>query len=118
MTDYIKNLMDRLDITEEQATQVIADDKAIDKGEKLFEQTKEQKKASKKYTQSKKAVNAYGKEVKREHKEDNDKKYLIDIIAEKLYQMDIEPTITNTEREINFQYHNRKFRIVLSAPRK
>ena len=43
-------LMKCLDITEQEAIQVLNDDKAIDKGEKLFEQTPEQKANSKKYT--------------------------------------------------------------------
>lgn len=43
-------LMKCLDISEDEAIQVLKDDKAIDKGEKLFEQTAEQKANSKKYT--------------------------------------------------------------------
>lgn len=46
----IELLMKCLDITEDEAIQVLNDDKAIDKGEKLFEQTPEQKANSKKYT--------------------------------------------------------------------
>lgn len=46
----VKLLMKCLDITEQEAIQVLNDDKAIDKGEKLFEQTPEQKANSKKYT--------------------------------------------------------------------
>ena len=46
----IELLMKCLDITEQEAIQVLNDDKAIDKGEKLFEQTAEQKANSKKYT--------------------------------------------------------------------
>lgn len=40
--------MKNLGISEEEARQVIADDRAIDKGEKLFELTDEQKKVAKK----------------------------------------------------------------------
>lgn len=46
----VELLMKCLDITEQEAIQVLNDDKAIDKGEKLFEQTAEQKANSKKYT--------------------------------------------------------------------
>lgn len=46
----IELLMKCLDISEDEAIQVLKDDKAIDKGEKLFEQTAEQKANSKKYT--------------------------------------------------------------------
>ena len=46
----VELLMKCLDITEQEAIQVLNDDKAIDRGEKLFEQTPEQKANSKKYT--------------------------------------------------------------------
>ena len=46
----VELLMKCLGITEQEAIQVLNDDKAIDKGEKLFEQTPEQKANSKKYT--------------------------------------------------------------------
>ena len=47
MTKEVEKLMKSLDITEQEALQLIEDDKRIDKGEKLFELTKEQQKASK-----------------------------------------------------------------------
>ena len=47
MTEQVKKMMKALDITEAEALQLIEDDKRIDKGEKLFELTKEQQKASK-----------------------------------------------------------------------
>lgn len=46
----VELLMKCLDITEQEAIQVLNDDKAIEKGAKLFEQTPEQKANSKKYT--------------------------------------------------------------------
>lgn len=46
----VETLMRKLNISEAEALQVIADDKAIDKGEKLFELTDEQKKVAKKMT--------------------------------------------------------------------
>ena len=109
--------MKSLDISRDEALEIIADDEQIDKGAKLFEQSAEQKKASKKYTKVSKAVNAYGKKVERVRKADNDKRELIDILAESLAQLEIEHTVDNIEREINLLYNNRKFKIVLSAPR-
>ena len=109
--------MKSLDISRDEALEIIADDEQIDKGVKLFEQSAEQKKASKKYTKVSKAVNAYGKKVERVRKADNDKRELIDILAESLAQLEIEHTVDNIEREINLLYNNRKFKIVLSAPR-
>ena len=109
--------MKTLDVSREEALEIIADDEQIDKGVKLFEQSAEQKKASKKYTKVSKAVNAYGKKVERVRKADNDKRELINILAESLAQLEIEHTVDNIEREINLLYNNRKFKIVLSAPR-
>lgn len=43
-----EKLMRILNVSEEEAEKIIADDKAIDKGEKLFELTDEQKKVAKK----------------------------------------------------------------------
>lgn len=117
MEEKILNLMKSLDISRDEALEIIADDEQIDKGAKLFEQSAEQKKASKKYTKVSKAVNAYGKKVERVRKADNDKRELIDILAESLAQLEIEHTVDNIEREINLLYNNRKFKIVLSAPR-
>ena len=117
MEEKILNLMKSLDISRDEALEIIADDEQIDKGVKLFEQSAEQKKASKKYTKVSKAVNAYGKKVERVRKADNDKRELIDILAESLAQLEINHDVTNLEREILLTYNNRKFKIVLSAPR-
>lgn len=117
MEEKIKKLMKSLEISREEAIELIKDDEQIDKGAKLFEQTKEQKQASKKYTSVSKAVNAYGKTVTRTRKADEDKRYLINALAESLAQLDIDHDVSNIEREINLVYNDRKFKIVLSAPR-
>ena len=46
----IAEYMKTLDLSRDEAIQLIMDDKAIDKGEKLFELSTEQKKVAKKYT--------------------------------------------------------------------
>lgn len=112
--------MKTLDISRDEALEIIADDEQIDKGVKLFEQTKEQKQASKKYTKVSKevkAVNAYGKKTTVNRKADLDKRKLIEILAESLGQLEINHDVTNIEREILLTYNDRKFKIVLSAPR-
>ncbi len=105
-----------MDITEEQARQVIEDDKRIDNNEKLFELTEEQK------ANSKKARAVGSRKVtatnsKRTHKEDADKQELIAVLGTALKECDTNLNITNPERQIDFQYNGRKFRVVLSAPR-
>lgn len=117
MEEKIKKLMKSLDISREEALEIINDDEKIDRGQKLFEQTAEQKKATKKYSSVSKAVNAYGKSVTRNRKADDDKRYLINVLAESLGQLEINHEVSNIEREINLVYNDRKFKIVLSAPR-
>lgn len=109
-----------LEISEEEAIEVLKADEEIDKGAKHFELTADQKKAEKKMRGVARAVNPYGKEVTRERTADLDKKELISALAELLenYSDNAVVDVTNPEREINFTKNGRKFKIVLSAPRK
>jgi len=112
MNEQIDRLMQTLNITEEEARQMIADDEAIDHGADLFPLTPEQEKASKQARTT--GTRAYTF-TQRERKPDTDKRKLIEWLAEWL--ADTDPTITNPERQIDFTYNGRHFRIVLSAPR-
>lgn len=109
-----------LEISEEEAIEVLKADEEIDKGAKHFELTADQKKAEKKMRGVARAVNAYGKEVTRERTADIDKRELISALAELMenYSDNAVVDVTNPEREINFTKNGRKFKIVLSAPRK
>jgi len=104
-------------ISEAEAEQMIADDEAIERGADLFPLTAEQEKASKKARATGSRAYTF---TKRERKADNDKRALINFLdcclREDCYKAD-EITITNPERQIDFVYNDRKFRIVLSAPR-
>jgi hypothetical protein len=122
----IEEIMKKLNCTEEEAIQLLEDDKKIDKGEKLFELSADQKVVEKKMKNTgSKAPTAY-KFQKRERKADNDKRFLIDAIYW-LLTTDIEQAgdnvnaqdvkIVNQEREILFTYNEKKYKIVLSAPR-
>lgn len=118
----VYNNLRKMGLTDEEAKEVISADKAIDKGEKLFELTEEQKQAEKKYknTHTRTVKTAYGQTQTKERKIDADKRMLIDALAEKLENYADSGTvdIINAEREIELVFHNRKFKIVLSAPRK
>ena len=117
MEDKIKCLMKNLGCDYETAKQVMLDDERIDKGEKLFEQTAEQKANSKKYRQGERKPTVY-KLDKRERKADEDKRKLVELIASAVGMItETEPTVTNIERQIDFEFKGRKFRVVLSAPR-
>ena len=73
----VLSLMKNLGITEEEALDIIECDKRIDKGEKLFELTEDQKKAVRKVSQTR-SVDAYGKTRTREKKEDQEKNRIKD----------------------------------------
>lgn len=119
-----------LGISREEAEQLIEDDKRIDRGEKLFELTEEQKKAEK---EARSGLGENGNKNKakvRDVKVDTDKAEVIALIKSALSRawisnekgtenkyLDIE--VVNNEREIVFKVNetNRKLKIVLSAPR-
>ena len=109
-----------LGISQEEAEQLVADDEAIDKGAKLFELSAEQEKASKKARAiGTKTTTTTKTTTKRERKADNDKAMLIDEIKQAIEGLDcVEGVeVTNAEREMLFFCNDRKFKIVLSAPR-
>jgi hypothetical protein len=104
-----------LGMSEEEALEVIADDREIDKGAKLFELDPESEKASKKARRADRKPNSTP--TKRERKEDTDKRELIALLVDALGESAETLEVTNAERQIDFTFSNRKFRIVLSAPR-
>lgn len=116
MEEKIKCLMENLGCDYETAKQVVLDDERIDKGEKLFEQTAEQKANSKKYRQGDRKPTVY-KLDKRERKADVDKREIIQTLDDALCDLVDNVTVTNIERQIDFEFNGRKFRVVLSAPR-
>ena len=119
MENKIKSLMENLGCDYETAKQVVLDDERIDKGEKLFEQTAEQKANSKKYRQGDRKPTVYKLDT-RAKKSDLDKAHLIHLLADCLGMItksEEDLVVTNAERQIDFVYNGRKFRVVLSAPR-
>jgi molecular chaperone GrpE (heat shock protein) len=114
----IQKLMEVLDLTEDEAKQLIADDEAIDKGEKLFELNADQKQVEKKMRQADRKVDAYGKTTKRERKADDDKAFLLNELFKAILPHCDTYEIANGEREFSFTYHEKKYKVVLSAPRK
>lgn len=111
----------KLGMSEDEARQVIEDDKRIDKGEKMdFDLSKEEEKATRKYRQADRNKTAY-KFTPRERKPNEAKRGLIAAIQEMLTYSDIQADnviITNPERQIDFEFCGIRYRIVLSAPRK
>lgn len=108
--------MRKLGMSDEEIAEVLEADKRIDKGEKLFELTADQKKAEKKMRQADRKPTVYqldNTNGKRSKKSDNDKAHLIQLLAEAVGATNI----INPEREFEFVYNDRKFKVVLSAPR-
>ena len=106
----------KLGLTDEEIKQVLADDKRIDKGEKLFELSAEQERESKKARNVGRAPTAY-KFIKRERKPDQDKADLLNVLFSAVLPVCDTYEITNGEREFLFTYHGKKYKVVLSAPR-
>lgn len=116
--EMIKTIMKNLDCDEETAKDVIECDKRIDKGEKLFELSEEQKQASKKArsTTATKTPTVYTFKTKREKKADVDKgKLIADLLNGIPYAENVE--IANPEREFTFTFNGKKYKVVLSVPR-
>ena len=110
----------KLGLTDAEIQQVLEDDKRIDKGEKLFELSAEQEKASKQARQADRKPTVYKLDNtagKRSKKEDSDKATLMNALFSAILPMCDTYEVTNAEREFVFTYHGRKFKVVLSAPR-
>lgn len=119
MTEQVARLMKNLGITEEEALQVIADDKAIDRGERMsFDLSKEEEKAAKKYANvGEKTAKTPRKAPIR--KENATKSTIIAeisaFLSEKGYEM---VEITNKERQIAFKVGENDYELTLVQKRK
>jgi hypothetical protein len=111
----VEKLMKNLGISREEALQVIADDKAIDKGEKLFELSAEQKKAAKQATRADNKPRSTP--TKREPKVDKDKAEIMQTIDDALCCLVDDVQERTNDRELVFIYNEKKYKITLSCPR-
>ena len=117
----IVNLMQSLDISRNEAIEILQSDAEIDKGAKLFELTPEQKAVEKKMRKTVKTVALNGKKIQRELKiDDNREKLLTSIIElfnEKFSIENIErpPRTTN---KIKFEFCGDTFTVTIAKERK
>ena len=117
MDEKVKQLMDALQCSEEEARQLIADDEAIDKGEKLFELSAEEKKVAKAMvsTGTKKRTTTT---TKRERKPDDEKQEIISKIADFLSACDgYDVEVIKKEREISLLIGANDYSITLTKHR-
>lgn len=117
--NQMERIMRILSCNEQEAKQIMADDKAIDRGERMpWDLTPEQEKAAKKYanaTEHKKSENA----APRVRKENPTKAAAITAIAKCLEECGYETvTITNPERVISFAFGGDNYEVVLQQKRK
>lgn len=121
--ELVKHHMKVLDIPEAEAIQLVIDDKAVDKGEKLFELSAEQKKVAKKYagTGTKKRT-VYKFDTAKKKKENPVKQKIITEIERFLNENSEfcaeNVQITNAERQIFFQIGSNDYELTLVQKRK
>ena len=123
-----KRIMEALHCTEEEAEQIMADDKEIDRGKPMpFDLTKEQEKVARSYakTGTRKTPPAYKLDNtggKRSRKENPTKASIISELA-KFLEHDsenacVEVNITNKERQIAFKIGEHAYELTLVQKRK
>lgn len=120
--EHIEKLMKKLDLTEEEALELIASDDEVDHmktSEVNSDLTDAQRQASKKARSNGKTTVGKTKVV-REKKVDDDKVFLVKSFQSLLENLDNTENVNveNDQKIITFIYNGRKFKIDLSAPRK
>ena len=118
MTAQVKSLMALLHCSEEEALDIIESDKRIDRGEKLFELSADQKQASKEARQAPRTPTVY-KFTQRERKAKPEKAQICSAMMEGLKSLEIaDLEVANEEREFSFTLNGTKYKVTLACPRK
>ena len=115
----LERIMKNLHCTEEEALQIIADDKAIDRGERMsFDLDKETEKMAKKYANTGTRKTS-GTKTERKRKENPTKATVIAELAQFLAENGYEMVeITNKERQIAFKVGENAYELTLVQKRK
>ena len=120
MEEMIVKMMEKLNISREDAIQLIEDDKEVDRMTRMSDiqsdLTEEQKKAAKKAKNVSRGVSEKPT-AKREKKVDNVKKEIITTLMGAL-ETATDFEVLNDEREFTFTVNGEKYTVVLSKPRK
>lgn len=115
MEERIQKLMKSLDISREEAIELMEEDKRIDKGEKLYELPDELKAGAKKARQAERKKT----DTKREKKPKPEKEELCSAMMDGLRELGIEDfEVLNPEREFIFHKGGVKYKVTLACPRK
>ena len=119
MLDQKQRIMECLGVDEKTAEQVLADDKAIDRGEPMpFDLTAEQEKVARKAVRGERKAPTVYKFSTRQRKENATKSALIADLAVFLAEKAENVQILNKERLISFKLAENDFEITLTQKRK
>lgn len=102
--------------TREEAEQTLIDDDLDIETDEMKEMAKKAK-ASGALKVGAKSVDAYGKKRVREHKDNADKQEIISTIDDALCDLVDNVTVSNKERQIDFEYNGVKYSVTLTAHR-
>ena len=114
MEEKIQKLMKSLNISREEAIDLIEEDKRIDRGEKLYELDPELEKGAKKARQADRKQTT----AKREKKPKPEKEEICSAMMDGLRELGVEDfEIINPEREFIFHKDGTKYKVTLACPR-
>lgn len=112
----VQKLMQVLGVSEEEAREILATDKAIEQGADPFPLTDAEEKASKEARRAEQDK-ATRKQTAKPKKVDADKREIMQVIDDALCDLVDNVEVINPERELVCHFNGRKFKITLSAPR-
>ena len=116
MEEKIQKLMKSLNISREEAIDLIEEDKRIDRGEKLYELDPELEKGAKKARQADRKKS--DTPTKRERKPKPEKAEICSAMMAGLAELGVvDFNITNPEREFLFTHNGTKYKVTLACPR-
>ena len=114
MEEKIQKLMKSLNISREEAIELMEEDKRIDRGERLYELPDELKAGAKKARQADRKATT----TKREKKPKPEKAEICSAMMDGLKELGVEEfTINNPEREFVFTHNGTKYKVTLACPR-
>jgi hypothetical protein len=115
MEEKIQKLMKSLNISRDEAIELMEEDKRIDRGEKLYELDPELEKGAKKARQADRKQTT----AKREKKPKPEKEEICSAMMDGLRELGVEDfEIINPEREFIFHKDGTKYKVTLACPRK
>ena len=112
----VQKLMQVLGVSEEEAREILATDKAIEQGADPFPLTDAEEKASKEARRADQDK-ATRKQTARPKKVDAEKLEIMQAIDDALCDLVDNVEVINPERELVCHFNGRKFKVTLSAPR-